>query len=99
MAQVAKGIYTKALSADHWRTAIAQSAEGAALTGLGRYREADNDLSHSLQILSKNSGAPPCFAHHTAILGFSAPRRAWRQCCICNPCGRRRNPRAVALMT
>lgn len=65
MAQVAKGIYTKALSADHWRTAIAQSAEGAALTGLGRYREADNDLSHSLQILSKNSGAPAMFRNIT----------------------------------
>jgi hypothetical protein len=61
MAQRAKGIYTSALSADHWRTAIAQSAEGAALTGLGRYQEADGDLSHSLQILSKNSGAPTIF--------------------------------------
>jgi tetratricopeptide (TPR) repeat protein len=61
MAQRAKGIYTRALSADHWRTAIAQSAEGAALTGLGRYQEADRDLSHSLGILSKNSGAPTIF--------------------------------------
>jgi tetratricopeptide (TPR) repeat protein len=61
MAQQAKGIYTKALSADHWRTAIAQSAEGAALTGLGRYQEADSALSHSLEILSKNSGAPAIF--------------------------------------
>jgi tetratricopeptide (TPR) repeat protein len=61
MAQRAKGIYTQALSADHWRTAIAQSAEGAALTGLGRYPEADGDLSHSLEILSKNSGAPTIF--------------------------------------
>jgi tetratricopeptide (TPR) repeat protein len=61
MAQRAKGIYTKALSADHWRTAIAQSAEGAALTGLRRYPEADRDLSHSLEILSKNSGAPAIF--------------------------------------
>jgi tetratricopeptide (TPR) repeat protein len=61
MAQRAKGIYTSALSADHWRTAIAQSAEGAALTGLGRYPEADGDLSHALEILSKNSGAPTIF--------------------------------------
>jgi tetratricopeptide (TPR) repeat protein len=61
MAQHAKSTYTKALSADHWRTAIAQSAEGAALTGLGRYKEADGDLSHSLEILSKNSGAPAIF--------------------------------------
>jgi len=61
MAQHAKGIYTKALSAGHWRTAIAQSAEGAALTGLGRYPEADSELSHALEILSKNSGAPAIF--------------------------------------
>ncbi len=61
MAQRAKGIYTSALSADHWRTAIAQSAEGAALTGLGRYQEADGDLSHALEILSKNGGAPAIF--------------------------------------
>jgi tetratricopeptide (TPR) repeat protein len=61
MAQQAKGIYTKTLSADHWRTAIAQSAEGTALTGLGRYPEAERDLIHSVQILSKNSGAPAIF--------------------------------------
>ena len=53
LAQSAKGIYTAALSADHWRTAIAESAEGAALTGLGRYPEADAVLIHSYEILSK----------------------------------------------
>jgi tetratricopeptide (TPR) repeat protein len=54
----AKGTYTATLSKDHWRTAIAESAEGAALTGLGRYREAETSLTHSYAILSKNSGAP-----------------------------------------
>jgi tetratricopeptide (TPR) repeat protein len=58
LAQSAKRIDTEALSADHWRTAIAESAEGAALTGLGRYREAEISLTHSYAILSKNSGAP-----------------------------------------
>jgi serine/threonine-protein kinase len=58
LAQSAKCIDTEALSADHWRTAIAESAEGAALTGLGRYREAEISLTHSYSILSKNSGAP-----------------------------------------
>jgi hypothetical protein len=61
MAQQAKAIYTKTLSADHWRTAIAQSAEGAALTGLKRYAEADSALTHSIVILGKNSGAPAIF--------------------------------------
>ncbi len=58
LAQSAKRIDTEALSADHWRTAIAESAEGAALTGLGRYPEAEIRLRHSYSILSKNSGAP-----------------------------------------
>lgn len=58
LAQNAKGIYSAALSADHWRTAIAESAEGAALSGLGRYPEAQTELEHSYGILSKSSGAP-----------------------------------------
>jgi tetratricopeptide (TPR) repeat protein len=58
LAQNAKQIDTEALSADHWRTAIAESAQGAALTGLGRYPEAESCLTHSYAILSKNGGAP-----------------------------------------
>lgn len=59
LAENAKAIDTAALSADHWRTAIAESAEGAALTGLGRYPEAEARLTHSYAILTaKNSGAP-----------------------------------------
>ena len=61
MAQSAKGIYSAALPADHWRTAIAECAEGAALTGLGRYPEAETRLTHSYAILSKKSGAPLVF--------------------------------------
>jgi tetratricopeptide (TPR) repeat protein len=56
LAQSARGIFTTALSADHWRTAIAESIEGAALTGLGRYAEAETMLTHSCAVLSKNSG-------------------------------------------
>ena len=58
LAQSAKTIDRAALSADHWRTAIAESAEGAALTGLGRFPEAEAALAHSCGILGKNSGAP-----------------------------------------
>ena len=57
LAQNARGIFTAALSADHWRTAIAESIEGAALTGLGRYSEAERRLTHGCGILSKNSGS------------------------------------------
>jgi tetratricopeptide (TPR) repeat protein len=52
-------ITSSALSPTHWRTAVAESAEGAALTGLGRYSEAEPLLTHSVSILSKDAGAPP----------------------------------------
>jgi tetratricopeptide (TPR) repeat protein len=58
-ARTAAEIYTSALSATHWRTAFAQAAQGGALTGLGRYDEAQTLLRHSLEVLEKNSGAPP----------------------------------------
>ena len=57
----AVAIYTAALSATHWRTAAAMSAQGAALTGLGRYPEAEPLLARSEEILSKDGGAPPVF--------------------------------------
>jgi tetratricopeptide (TPR) repeat protein len=57
-AQSAKSIYTAALSADHWRSALAESVEGAALTGLGRYPEAEIRLGHGYEILSKEGGLP-----------------------------------------
>jgi tetratricopeptide (TPR) repeat protein len=54
-AQNAKTIYTTALSPNHWRTALAECAEGAALTGLGRYPEAEKALTHGYAILAKDS--------------------------------------------
>ena len=61
-ARSATDIYTAALSATHWRTAAAMSAEGAALTGLGRCTEAEPLLTRSELILSnKEDGAPPVF--------------------------------------
>jgi hypothetical protein len=61
-ARSATDIYTAALSATHWRTAAAMSAQGAALTGLGRYTEAEPLLTRSEAILSnKDGGAPPVF--------------------------------------
>ena len=60
-ARTAVGILTKAYSADHWRTAIAESAAGAALTGLGNYGEAEKLLGHSYAILRKDPFAPVAF--------------------------------------
>jgi tetratricopeptide (TPR) repeat protein len=67
-AQSAKSIYTAALSADHWRTALAESAEGAALTGLGRYPEAETRLTHGCAILSKEGGSP--LVYRTLARGY-----------------------------
>ncbi len=58
LARNAKSIYTAALSADHWRTGLAECAEGAALTGLGRYSEAEAPLTHGHAILNKEGGLP-----------------------------------------
>jgi tetratricopeptide (TPR) repeat protein len=54
-------ISTAALSASHWRTAVAESAQGAALAGLGRYADAEPLLTHSYGVLSKDAGALPMY--------------------------------------
>jgi tetratricopeptide (TPR) repeat protein len=60
-ARTAIDIYTRALSPDHWKTAIAESAAGAALSGLGNYPEAEKLLNHSYAILRKDTFAPAAF--------------------------------------
>ena len=60
-AHSAADIYTSALSASHWKTAIAESAEGAALTGLGDYPEAEKLLLHSYEILGQDKFVPWTF--------------------------------------
>jgi tetratricopeptide (TPR) repeat protein len=58
-ARGAVDIFTPTLSPTHWKTAVAESVEGAALTGLGRYAEAEPLFARSLGILGKDGGAPP----------------------------------------
>ncbi|MGH3428927.1 MAG: tetratricopeptide repeat protein, partial [Mycobacteriales bacterium] len=60
-ARAAIGIFTHAFSADNWRTAIAESAAGGALTGLGSYAEAQQLLDHSYAILRKDPWAQAAF--------------------------------------
>ena len=55
----AKAICTNALSADHWRTANAASAEGAALAGLRQYESAEALLLQSRERLLGDEGALP----------------------------------------
>jgi tetratricopeptide (TPR) repeat protein len=64
-ARSAADIFTSALSASHWKTAIAESAEGAALTGLGNYPEAEKLLLHADRILSEALFAPAAYRQLT----------------------------------
>jgi tetratricopeptide (TPR) repeat protein len=60
-ARSATRIYTDTLSATHWRTAVAESTQGAALTGLGQFAEAEKLLAHGQGILNKDGAAPAAF--------------------------------------
>ena len=57
----AAAILTAAFSPTHWKTAIAESAEGAAQTGLGNYAEAEKLLTRSYAILRKDPSTPAAF--------------------------------------
>src|SRR5882672_6178036 len=57
----ASEISTHALSATHWRTAVADSVQGAAQAGLGRYAEAEHLLTRACKILSEDQGALPTY--------------------------------------
>jgi tetratricopeptide (TPR) repeat protein len=50
-----------AASDSDWRTAVADSVSGAALTGMGEYGEAEQHLIHGYTILSKDAGALPTY--------------------------------------
>jgi len=65
LAAQAKAICVKAFPEDHWRTMIAASAEGAALAGLGQYREAEKLLLKSHAILSADEAASSVFVTET----------------------------------
>ena len=58
----ARAICQLALAEDHWRTAGAASAEGAALAGLSQYEAAETLLLAGFAVLNNDSGALPFFA-------------------------------------
>ena len=60
-ARSAVEIFTATLSAANWKTALGECAEGAALTGLARYAEAEPLLQHGVGILSKDPDTPPAY--------------------------------------
>jgi hypothetical protein len=54
-------MFTAALSASNWKTAVAQAVHGAALAGMGRYAEAEEQLVHSYTVLSNDYGVFPVY--------------------------------------
>jgi eukaryotic-like serine/threonine-protein kinase len=57
----AVAIFSTKLSPTHWRTAVAASAEGAALAGLGNLKEAEGLLVRNTGILARDVGALPTY--------------------------------------
>jgi tetratricopeptide (TPR) repeat protein len=55
-------IFTTAFSPTHWKTAAAETAQGAALAGLGKLQEALQLLTRCSAILEKDGGAPAVYA-------------------------------------
>ena len=54
-------MYTAALSASNWKTAIAQAVSGAALAGMGKYAEAEERLLQAYTVLRNDDGALPMY--------------------------------------
>jgi tetratricopeptide (TPR) repeat protein len=61
----ARTAFQSTLGDDHWRTAAAGSIEGAALTGLERYQEAEAFLLDSYAILSRDPVTQPAYLKNT----------------------------------
>jgi len=60
-AGMAEAIFTKALSATNWKTALAQSIKGAALAGMGDYSEAEQQLLPAYKAMNDDAGAMPMY--------------------------------------
>lgn len=60
-ARQATRTFVATLSADQWRTAVAQSVEGAALTGLGDFKQAESVLLKSYAQLYADSRTWPIY--------------------------------------
>jgi tetratricopeptide (TPR) repeat protein len=61
LAREAQAAYTAALSADHWRTAVAVGAEGAALAGQRNFAAAEPLLLQSHSVLTQDPNAMSVF--------------------------------------
>jgi tetratricopeptide (TPR) repeat protein len=60
-ARSAAEFYTATVSATNWKTALAESVGGAALTGMGNYPDAERQLLDGYTILNNDKGALPMY--------------------------------------
>jgi len=66
LAVEAKAVCIEALGPDHWRTASADTAQGAALAGLGRVDEAEVLLLKGVEVLKNDADARPYYVSSAA---------------------------------
>lgn len=89
--RTAADIYAAALSASNWKTALAESINGAALAGIGEYQEAERRLMPSYTILTNDAGALPMYRElarrYVADLyqSWGRPREARRYAAAAKP--------------
>lgn len=89
--RTAAEIYTAALSASNWKTALAESINGAALTGIGKYQEAEQRLMPSYTILTQDAGALPMYRElarrylEELYQSWGRPRDAKRYAAVIDP--------------
>jgi hypothetical protein len=62
----AREVYISTLGEDHWRTAVAIGAEGAALFHKGSLEQAEPKLLSSHSVLSRDSNALPRYVDQAA---------------------------------
>jgi tetratricopeptide (TPR) repeat protein len=60
-ARAAREMFTSALSASNWKTAVAQSVNGAALAGVHMYPEAEKELLQAYTLLNQDAAALPSY--------------------------------------
>jgi tetratricopeptide (TPR) repeat protein len=60
-ARAASDIFTTTASPTNWKAAVAESVSGAALAGLGRFKEAQERLLHGYSLLRDDVGAIPMY--------------------------------------
>jgi len=60
-ARASTDMFSAALSASNWKTTLAQAVSGAALAGMGRYPEAEEQLVHSYTLLNNDDGVWPMY--------------------------------------